>query len=82
MDWSGRLSKGGDRALRGLLVQVASCVLRQVGRFSALKSGSVRLAGRRGYSKAGVATARKSAVPMLALWKNETEYQWTKMAIA
>ena len=38
MDWSGRISKCGDRAMRGLLVQAASCVLRQIGRFSTLKS--------------------------------------------
>lgn len=82
MDWSGRISKCGDRAVRGLLVQAASCVLRQVGRFSALKSWAVRLAGRRGYSKAAVATARKIAVLMLTLWKNGTEYNWKKEAIA
>ena len=82
MDWSGRISKCGDRAMRGLLVQAASCVLRQIGRFSALKSWAVRLVGRRGYAKAAVATARKIAVLMLTLWKNGTEYLWTKEAIA
>ena len=82
IDWSGRISKCGDRAMRGLLVQAASCILRQVGRFSALKSWAVRLAGRRGYSKAAVATARKIAVLMLTLWKNGTEYNWNKEAIA
>lgn len=82
MDWSGRISKCGDRAMRGLLVQAASCVLRQTGRFSTLKSWAVRLAGRRGHSKAAVATARKIAVLMLTLWKNGTDYQWKKEAIA
>lgn len=82
MDWSGRVSKCGDRAVRGLLVQAASCVLRRVGRFSALKSWAVRLAGRRGARKATIATARKIAVLMLTLWKNGTEYNWNKEAIA
>lgn len=82
MDWSGRISKCGDRAMRGLLVQAAASVLRPVGRFSTLKSWAVRLAGRRGHSKAAVATARKIAVLMLTLWKNGTEYQWKKEAIA
>lgn len=81
MDWSGRVSKCGDRAVRGLLIQAASCVLRQAGRFSSLKSWAVRLADRRGYSKAAVATARKIAVLMLTLWKNGTEYNWKKEAI-
>ncbi len=45
--------------MRGLLFEAASCVIRQVKRFSALKSWAVRLAGRRGFRKAAVATARK-----------------------
>ncbi len=82
VDWSGRVSKCGDGAMRGLLFEAASCLLRQVKRFSALKSWAVRLAGRRGFRKAAVATARKIAVLMLTLWKNETDYQWTKEATA
>ncbi|QEP30441.1 IS110 family transposase [Pukyongiella litopenaei] len=80
VDWSGRVSKCGDGAMRGLLFEAASCVIRQVKRFSPLKSWAVRLAGRRGFRKAAVATARKIAVMMLTLWKNETDYQWTKEA--
>ena len=82
MDWSGRVSKCGDAAMRGLLFEAASCVIRQVKRFSALKSWAVRLAGRRGFRKAAVATARKIAVLMLTLWKSGTDYQWTQEATA
>lgn len=82
MDWSGRVSKCGDATMRGLLFEAASCVIRQVKRFSALKSWAVRLAGRRGFRKAAVATARKIAVLMLTLWKNGTEYHWKKEAAA
>uniref|UniRef100_UPI00147AECFB transposase n=1 Tax=Ruegeria arenilitoris TaxID=1173585 RepID=UPI00147AECFB len=82
VDWSGRVSKCGDGAMRGLLFEAVSCVIHQVKRFSRLKSWAVRLAGRRGFRKAAVATARKVAVLMLTLWKNETDYQWTKEAIA
>ena len=82
VDWSGRISKCGDRAPRGLVVLAASCLLRDIGRFSALKSWAVRLDARRGYSKAAVASARKIAVLMLTLWKNGTEYNWNKEAIA
>ena len=46
------------------------------------KSWAVRLAGRRGFRKAAVATARKIAVLMLTLRKHETEHQWTKEAAA
>jgi len=82
VDWSGRVSKCGDGAMRGLLFEAASCVIRQVKRFSPLKSWAVRLAGRRGFRKAAVATARKIAVLMLTLWKTETDYHWTKEATA
>lgn len=81
-DWSGRVSKRGDATMRGLLFEAASCLIRQVKRFSPLKSWAVRLAGRRGFKKAAVATARKIAVLMLTLWKNGTEFQWTKEATA
>jgi transposase len=81
-DYSGRVSKCGDAAMRGLLFEAASSLIRQVRRFSPLKSWAVRLAGRRGFKKAAIATARKIAVLMLTLWKNGTEFQWTKEAIA
>lgn len=82
VDWSGRVSKCGDGAMRGLLFEAATCVVCQVKRFSPLKSWAIRLVGRRGFRKAAVATARKIAVLMLTLWKNETDYQWTKEATA
>ena len=75
MDWSGRVSKCDDGAMRGLLFEAASSVIHQVKRFSQLKSWAVRLAGRRGFRKAAVATAPKIAVLMLTLWKNGTDHQ-------
>ncbi len=81
-DYSGRVSKCGDATMRGLLFEAASCLIRQVKRFSPLKSWAVRLAGRRGFKKAAVATARKIAVLMLTLWRNGTEFKWTKEATA
>ncbi|WP_291733619.1 IS110 family transposase, partial [Leisingera sp. F5] len=80
IDWTGRVSKCGDRAMRRLLFEAASSVIHRVQRFSALKSWAVRLAARRGFRKAAVATARKLAVLMLTLWKSETDYNWTKEA--
>ncbi|MCT4576785.1 hypothetical protein [Donghicola sp.] len=64
------------------LFEAASSVIHQVKRFSRLKSWAARLAGRRGFRKAAVATARKIAVLMLTLWKNGSDYQWTKEATA
>lgn len=80
IDWSGRISKHGDRAMRSSLVESASTLIRNVKRFSALKSWAIRLAGRKGFRKAAIATARKIAVLMLTLWKTETDFQWATEA--
>ncbi|RYH05901.1 transposase, partial [Tropicimonas sp. IMCC6043] len=76
IDWSGRISKCGDAQMRRLLFEAATSLIRLVKRFSPLKSWAVRLAGRKGFKKAAVATARKMAVLMLTLWKNETEFRY------
>lgn len=66
----------------GLLFEAAACVIGQVTRFSPLKSWAERLAGRRGFRKAAVASARKIAVLMPTLWKTENDYSWTREAAA
>ena len=38
----------------------------------------MRLAGRHGFKKAAVATARKIAVLMLTIWKDGTEFEWKR----
>lgn len=76
IDYSGRISKCGDVQMRGLLFEAATSLIRLVKRFSPLKSWAVRLAGRKGFKKAAVATARKMAVLMLTLWKNGTDFRW------
>jgi transposase len=81
-DWSGRVSKCGDSAMRRLMFEAASSLIHRVQRFSPLKSWAVRLAGRRGFAKAAVATARKLAVLMLTLWKNKTDFEWSRPTTA
>ena len=78
MDYSGRISKRGDGAMRALLYEAASALITRVRRFSPLKSWAVRLAARKGFKKAAVATARKIAVVMLRLWRDGTTFAWTK----
>lgn len=77
IDWSGRISRFGDRAMRSLLFEAASGLIGNVRRFSPLKSWAVRLAGRKGFRKAAVAAARKIAVLMLTLWKSGSDFRWT-----
>lgn len=81
-DYSGRISKCGSTAMRTLLFEAAACLIRQVRRFSPLKSWAVRLVARSGFKKAAIATARKLSVILLAIWKDGTEFKWTKEAKA
>ena len=85
-DRTGRISKCGDTAMRALLFEAATCLIRHVKRFSLLKSWAKlldgRLAGRKGFKKAAVATARKIAVIPLAIWRDGTEFEWTREAKA
>jgi transposase len=74
VDWSGRISKQGDKAMRALLVDAAATLIQNVKRFSALKSWAIRLAGRKGFRKAAIASARKIVVLMLTLWKSGAEF--------
>ncbi len=50
----------------------------QVRRYSPLKSWAIRLSARKGFKKAAVATARKIAVILHAIWRDGTEFNWTK----
>ena len=64
-DYSGRISKIGDAAVRGALYQAAHVMLtKPVKGCSELKSWAMRIARRAGMSKAKVALARKLAVIM------------------
>jgi len=63
-DFTGRISKVGDRSVRTALYQAAHIILTKPVKASALKSWALRLAKRIGMSKAKVALARKLAVIM------------------
>ncbi len=73
-----RISKAGDAYLRRLLVSAAQYVLGPFGPDCALKRHGLKLAergGPRAKKKAVVAIARKLALLMLTLWRNEDIYQ-------
>jgi len=77
-DWSGRISKCGDRDLRRLLYSAGFSLISQVRRFSPLRAWAVRLSERKGVKHAAVAAARKLSVIMLRIWRDGTVFQWTK----
>lgn len=77
-DWSGRISKRGDSAMRKLLYEAANILIQRVPRFSPLKAWAVRLAERKGLKKATVAAARKIAVILTRIWRDGSVFAWTK----
>ena len=81
IDYSGRISKRGNGAMRTLLFEAANVLITRVRRFSPLKAWAVRLAARKGFKKAAVAAARKIAVVMLRLWRDGTSFAWSKEAM-
>lgn len=73
-----RISKAGDKYLRRLLVGSAQYLLGPFGEDCDLQRQGLKLAergGREAKKKAVVATARKLAVIMMTLWRDESEYQ-------
>jgi len=72
-----RITKSGDKMLRCLLVNCATHILRESSPESDLKRFGQRLGergGKRGHKCAKVAVARKLAVLLHRLWKDQAEY--------
>jgi transposase len=76
-DYSGHISRCGDRLLRTYLFEAAGIILHRVSRWSALKAWGTRLAKRIGSKKATVAVARKLAVILHRLLRDGTEFRWS-----
>ena len=77
IDWTGRISKCGDKMLRSYLYEAANVLLTRVAKWSALKAWGIRLAKRSGLRKAKVAVARKLAVILHRMWIDGTDFQWS-----
>ena len=77
VDWTGRISKCGDKMLRSYLYEAANVLLTRVAKWSVLKAWGVRVAKRSGLRKAKVAVARKLAVILHRMWIDGTEFCWS-----
>jgi transposase len=74
-DYSGRISKLGDASVREALYEAAHIMLtKPIKGCAQLKSWAMRIARRAGMSKAKVALARKLAVIMLRMLKNNVPF--------
>jgi transposase len=74
----GRISLCGDGMMRTLLYEAAQVMLTRVTKWSWLKAWAVNVARRRGQQKAIVALARRLAVIMHRMWRDDTEFRWTR----
>jgi transposase len=80
-DYSGRISKNGDASVREALYEAAHIILtKPIKGCAQLKSWAMRIARRAGMSKAKVALARKLAVIMLRMLKDNMPFKATAMA--
>ena len=80
--FAGRISKSGDATLRACLYESATALISRVTRFSSLKSWGVRLAARKGHKKAAIAVARKLALILFRIWKDQTTFCWRQEDMA
>jgi transposase len=77
MDWTGRISKCGDRLLRTYLFEAAGVLLTRVPQWCGLKAWGVKMAKRTSLKKAKVAVARKLAVILHRMWIDGTDFRWS-----
>lgn len=75
-DYTGRISRCGDALMRSTLYEAAHTLLTHTKRWCSLKAWGIRVAQRRGLSKATVAVARKLAVILHRMWIDGTEFRW------
>jgi transposase len=74
-DYSGRISKNGDASVREALYEAAHIILtKPIKGCAQLKSWAMRIARRAGINKAKVALARKLAVIMLRMLKDNVPF--------
>jgi len=82
VDWSGRISKCGDRMVRTYLFEAAGVLLTRVHKWCKLKAWGHRLWKRIGFKKAKIAVARRLAVILHRMWRDRTDFIWSSKAAA
>ncbi|KAF0112925.1 MAG: transposase [Rhodobacteraceae bacterium] len=75
-DVRGRISRSGDAFTRGALFAVAHVMLTRSRQWTAIRAWGLRIAQRSNLKKAKIAVARKLAVIMHRMWRDETPFRW------
>ena len=78
---TGRISRCGDLMLRSSLYEAALVVLTGPSRWNSLKAWGIAVARRRGMQKAIVAVARKLAIILHRMWRDNTDFRWTAPSV-
>lgn len=78
LDYTGRISKRGDKLVRSYLYEAAGILLNRIHRPSWLQSWGKKLVKRLGFKKAAVAVARKLAVIMHRIWMDGSSFDWSR----
>lgn len=73
-DYTGRISKIGDGSVRAMLYEAANVILRHPVKGSDLKTWALAIARRAGMRKAKVALARKLAVVLHRMLRDQTTF--------
>ena len=81
IDWSGRISKCGDRMPRTYLFEAAGVLLTRVPQWCKLRAWGHRLWKRIGFKKAKIAVARKLAVVLHRMWRDGTDFIWSSKEV-
>ncbi len=76
-DIVGQITKAGDAGLRSALYQAATVMLHR-GKKNWLTAWALRVAQRRGQKRATVALARRIGVVLHRMWRNGTEFRFTR----
>jgi len=76
-DVVGQITRAGDEALRTALYQAATVMLNRA-RPNWLTAWALRVAGRRGKKRATVALARRIGVVLHRMWRDGTEFRFTR----
>ncbi len=82
VDYAGHISRRGDRHLRGLLYEAATVILTRSTAESDLRTWGLKLRERVGFKRAAIAVARKLAVTMHAMLRDDTPFVRTAKATA
>ncbi len=79
MDYDGRISKRGDKQLRHALYEAANSILGRLKRPCALREWGLVLAEKKGPKRARVAVARKLAMILHKMWRDEVDFEFARV---